>query len=199
MELVLLIYNQLNSCVFLLMKEVFFCYILKGTLFCQNHKEKLDLLNYNHLSFHVLLLLKVIGWLLYYIICGEGRSNICCFLFIKATSSSCIFCFVVLGSTKIGVNKLKVFCFIKDSHQVHTNITTMLFFTSCVVLLHINEFELDGASFVNMKEKTTNSPLLVIDYDDFVAKCGVECEIIIALTEERKTIEEIQVAQAHQQ
>jgi hypothetical protein len=105
----------------------------------------------------------------------------------------------VLGSTKIGVNKLKVFCFIKDSHQVHTNITTMLFFTSCVVLLHINEFELDGASFVNMKEKTTNSPLLVIDYDDFVAKCGVECEIIIALTEERKTIEEIQIAQAHQQ
>lgn len=74
----------------------------------------------------------------------------------------------------------------------------MLFFTSCVVLLHINEFELDGASFVKMKEKLTNSPLLATDYDDFVAKCGVECEIISTLTKERKTIEEIQVAQTHQ-
>jgi uncharacterized protein YunC (DUF1805 family) len=74
----------------------------------------------------------------------------------------------------------------------------MLFFTSCIVLLHINEFELDGASFVKMKKKPTNSPLLVTDYDNFVVKCGVECEIIIALTKEIKTTEEIQVAQEHQ-
>lgn len=73
----------------------------------------------------------------------------------------------------------------------------MLFFTSCVVLL-INEFELDGASFVKMKEKPTNSTLLATDYDDFVAKCGVECEIITTLTKERKTIEKIQVAQTYQ-
>jgi len=77
----------------------------------------------------VLLLLKVVKQLLYYITCGEGGSSICCVLFIKLTSSSCIFCFVVLGSNKISVSKPKVFCFVKDSHQVHTNITIMLFST----------------------------------------------------------------------
>jgi hypothetical protein len=56
----------------------------------------------------------------------------------------------------------------------------------------------DGASFVKMKEEPTNSPLLVTNYDDFVAKCGVECEIIIASTKEKKTTKNIQIAQAHQ-
>jgi hypothetical protein len=43
MELVLLIYSELNSCIFLFMKEViFFCYILKGALFCQNPKKNLN-------------------------------------------------------------------------------------------------------------------------------------------------------------
>jgi len=51
---------------------------------------------------------------------------------------------------------------------------------------------------VKMKEEPTNSPLLVTNYDDFVVKCGVECEIITSSTKERKTTKEIQIAQAHQ-
>jgi hypothetical protein len=56
----------------------------------------------------------------------------------------------------------------------------------------------DGTSFVKMKEEPINSPLLAINYDDFVAKYGVGCEIITTLTRERKTTKKIQVPQAHQ-
>jgi hypothetical protein len=56
----------------------------------------------------------------------------------------------------------------------------------------------DNTSFVKMKEEQIDSPLLAANYDDFVAKCRVGCEIITTLIKERKTIKDIQVPQAHQ-
>jgi hypothetical protein len=101
MELVLLIYCQLNSCVFLLMKEViFFATFLKELYFVKTLKKNLICWITITWDFMCFLFLKAVRWLLYYITCGEGGSNICCVLFIKATSNSCIFYFVVLGSSK---------------------------------------------------------------------------------------------------
>jgi hypothetical protein len=74
----------------------------------------------------------------------------------------------------------------------------MLFSTCCVVLLHINEFELGRCKFCG-NERRTNK-LLFVSYllRYFVVKCGVEYETIIALTKERITTKDIQVTQAHQ-
>jgi hypothetical protein len=108
-----------------LWRSIFF-YILEGALFCQNSKTKIDLLNYRHMNYHVILLLIAVLWLLYYLACDEGKSNVCYVLFIKATSDLCILCFVALGLNKLSVSRMRIFCYVKNSHQVHTSIINVL-------------------------------------------------------------------------
>jgi hypothetical protein len=111
MKLVLSIYSCWSYFVFLLMVLFFFNYIFKGALLCWDSKTKL-VLNYSHLSFHVLLFLKAIKCLMYYLACNEGM----CIMFIKTTYGLCTFRSVALGSSRMGVNMTKVFYFIKDLH-----------------------------------------------------------------------------------
>ncbi len=86
----------------------------------------------------MLLLLKAIKCLLYYLACNKGM----CVMFIKVTFGLCTSCFVAMGSSRMVVSRTKVFYFIKDLHQVHTCIIIVLPFQCCVVLLHINTCEL---------------------------------------------------------
>jgi hypothetical protein len=44
----------------------------------------------------------------------------------------------------------------------------------------------DGVGFVRMKEKSANSPFLVIDYDNFVIEGGVGFETTNALVKKDK-------------
>ncbi len=59
-------------------------------------------------------------------------------------------------------------------------LNAMLF---CCILMDLNW---DGVGFVRMQEKLANSPLLVIDYDNFVVKGGVGFETTNALTKKDK-------------
>jgi hypothetical protein len=78
------------------------------------------------MNYHVILLLIVVMWLLYYLACDEGKSNVCYVLFIKATSNLCILCFVALGLNKLSVSRMKFVCYVKNLHQVHTSILIVL-------------------------------------------------------------------------
>jgi hypothetical protein len=120
-------------------------------LFCINPKTKFNLLNYNQLNFHKFLL--IIKWLLYYFAYGESESSVCCVLFIKVTSNLCTLCFVVLGSTIMGVSITTMFIMgnIHIKHllalQLCCLLNAMLF---CCILMDSNW---DGVGFVRMKEK----------------------------------------------
>jgi hypothetical protein len=111
---------------FLCLWRSFFSTFLKEGLFCENSKTKIDLLNYRHMNYHVILLLIAIMWSLYYFACDEGKSNVWYVLFIKATFDLCILCFVALGFKKLSVSRMKFFCYVKNSHQVHTSIINVL-------------------------------------------------------------------------
>ncbi len=120
---------------FLCLWRSFFGYIFEGALFCQNSKTKIDLLNYRHINYHVILLLMVVMWLLYYLACDESKSNVCYVLFINATSNVCTLCFVALGLNKLSVSRMRIFYYVKNSHQVHTSIIIVLA-SQCHVVLN---------------------------------------------------------------
>ncbi len=120
---------------FLCVWRSFFSYILEGALFCQNSKTKIDFLNYKHMNYHVILLLVAVMWLLYYLACDKSKSNVCYVLFIKATSNLCKLCFVALGLNKLSVSRMRIFCYVKNLHQVHTSIIIVLP-TQCHIVLN---------------------------------------------------------------
>ncbi len=117
---------------------------------------------------------------------GESELTVCCVLFIKVTSNLCTLCFVVLGSNIMGVSittnfimgKIHIECLL--ALQLCCLLNATLF---CCILMDSNW---DGVGFVRMKEKSANSPLLVIDYDNFVVEGGVGFETTNALTIEDK-------------
>jgi hypothetical protein len=86
----------------------------------------MDLLNYRHINYHVILLLMAVMWLLYYLACDEGKSNVCYVLFINAISNLSTLCFVALGLNKLSVSRMRIFCYVKNLHQVHTIIIIVL-------------------------------------------------------------------------
>jgi hypothetical protein len=106
-----LIYSCWSCFVFLLIVVFFLTTFFKDFCYVETLKTKL-VLNYSHLRFHVLLLLKEIKCLLYYLACNEGV----CVMFIKTTPSLCTLCIVAMGSSRMGVSRMKVFYFIKDLH-----------------------------------------------------------------------------------
>lgn len=61
-------------------------------------------------------------------------------------------------------------------------LNAMLF---CYILMDSNW---DGVGFVRMEEKSTNSLLLVIDYDNFVVEGGVGFETTNALVKKDKQL-----------
>jgi hypothetical protein len=74
-------------------------------------------------------------WLLYYLACDKSKSNVCYVLFIKATSNLCKLCFVALGLNKLSVSRMRIFCYVKNLHQVHTSIIIVLP-TQCHIVLN---------------------------------------------------------------
>jgi hypothetical protein len=130
-KFVLPIYSHLSSYV---CEGLFFATFLKELCFAKTLKQRLICSNYRHIDYHVILLLMVVMWLLYYLAYDEGKSNVCYVLFIKASSNLCTLCFVALGLNKLSVSRMRCFCYVKNSHQVHTCIIFMLPFQCHVVI-----------------------------------------------------------------